>query len=50
MFNTLWRQLCFFYVQILPEFKKRFALIEEDIVCWGNNKSENSVKNFPNKA
>ena len=28
------RQLCFFYSQILPEFKNRFVLKEVDLICW----------------
>ena len=34
---TLWRarQLCFFYVQILPELKNIFLVKEVDRICWG---------------
>ena len=34
---TLWRarQLCFFYVQILPERKNRFVFYEVNLICWG---------------
>ena len=29
------RQLCFFYIQILPEHELRFVLKEVDLICWG---------------
>ena len=36
-FLTLWRarQLCFFYVRILPELNNRLILKEIDLICWG---------------
>ena len=29
------RELCFYYVQILPELKNRFVLKGVDLICWG---------------
>ena len=34
------RQIHFFYIQILPEFKNRFVLKDADLIYWGTIKAK----------
>ena len=32
------KRICFFYVQIVPELKKKFVLKDVNLICWGTIK------------